>query len=326
MDQSLRKNILLGLFVLGGITLFIIGIFLVGSKNGMFQKSFPVTARFKNATGLKVGSNVRYNGVRVGIVKSVTLLNDTMVQVAMLIEEDKRPFILKDAVAAIASDGLMGDKIVNISAGNAGSQPLSNNDILETHNPINTDQVLATLTQSNENIKVITDNLKVLTTEINTNNGPAQMLYKDTVMAWKLKQSFTNLDAITGKVLTASESLQKVTAQIQNGNGALSEIINDTAFANNLSYTLDRLKQTSDELTRASGTLSQTLQHASSGKGAVNMFLTDTTLSGNVQQSMINIKNASKNLNENMEALKHSFLTRGYFRRQAKKEKQDEGK
>src|ERR1017187_1950238 len=116
MDKTLRKNIFLGFFVLIGIILFIVGIFLVGSKNEMFQKTFPITARFTNATGLKSGSNVRYNGVKVGIVKSVNLINDTLVQVDMSIEEDKRHFILTNATAAIASDGLMGDKIVNITA------------------------------------------------------------------------------------------------------------------------------------------------------------------------------------------------------------------
>ena len=68
MDKDLKRNILLGFFVMMGIILFIIGIFLVGSKNEMFQKTFPITARFTNATGLKLGSNVRYNGVKVGIV------------------------------------------------------------------------------------------------------------------------------------------------------------------------------------------------------------------------------------------------------------------
>ena len=323
MDKTLKKNILLGFFVLIGIILFIAGIFMVGSKNGMFQKTFSVTARFTNANGLKLGSNIRYNGVKVGIVKSVTLINDTLVQVDMQIEESKRRFIFRGAVAAIASDGLMGDKMVNIIAGKNSGEQVQNNDVLVSHNPLNTDQVLQTLSQSNDNIRVITENLKTLTSDIVSNNGPAQLLYKDSVMGKNLKQSFTNLDAITDKVLKASTSMQQITEQIQNGDGILSEIINDTSLAKNLSYTLDKLKATSDELTNASGELSQTIQHANSGKGTLNMLLTDTALSANVQQSMVNIKNASKGLNENMEALKHNFLTRGYFRKQARKNRKN---
>ena len=321
MDKTLRRNIFLGFFVLVGIFLFILLIFLVGSKNEIFDKTFPITAKFTNATGLKPGSNVRYNGVKVGIVKSVKLINDTLVQVDMQIEESKRGFIQKNAIASITSDGLMGDKLVNITPGDSDSEPVQDNDLIRARNPLNTDLVMQTLNQSNENIRVITDNLKTLTSEINANNGPAQLLYKNPEMANELKQSFSNLDAITGKVLKASGSLQQVTAQIQNGNGVLSEIINDTAMAKSLSYTFDKLKETSDELIKASGELNQTIEHANSGKGAINMLLTDTTLSKNLQQSMVNIKKASVGLDSNMEALKHNFLTRGYFRKLAKKKR-----
>ena len=321
MDKEFKKNVLLGFFVLAGIILFITGIFLVGSKNEMFQKTFPITARFTNATGLKLGSNVRYNGVKVGIVKSVDLINDTLVQVDMSIEEGKRHFILTNAVAAIASDGLMGDKIVNITAGKGNGDHVKNNDLLVAHNAINTDKVLETLSQSNENVKVITENLKTLTSEINSNNGPAQLLYKNPQMAEELKHSFSNLDAITGKVLNVSATLQQVTSQIQKGDGALGEIISDTILAKNLSYTFDKLRETSDELIKASSSLNQTIQHANSGKGALNMLLTDTVFAATVQQSVINIKKASVGLDENMEAMKHNFLTRGYFRKQARKNK-----
>ena len=321
MDKTIRKNILLGLFVLGGIILFIVLIFMVGAKNEMFLKTFPITARFSNATGLKVGSNVRYNGVKVGIVKSVVLINDTIVQVDMNIEEGKRGFIHTTAIATIASDGLMGDKLVNLIPGKTEGEVVKNNDIIHVQNPLNTDKVMQTLSQSNENIKVITDNLKTLTSDIASGTGTVQSLYKDTLMAKNLKQSFSNLDAITSKVLTVSNSLQQVTAQIQHGNGLLSEVINDTGLANNLAYTMDKLKETSDELIKVSGSLNKTVQSANSGKGALNMLLTDTAFSANVQQSMSNIKKASVGLNENMEALKHNFLTRGYFRRQARKNK-----
>ena len=321
MDKTLRKNILLGFFVLIGMALFIAAIFLVGSKNEMFAKTFPITAKFNNATGLKAGSNVRYNGVKVGIVKAVNLVNDTTVQVDMQIEESKRSFILTTAIATVASDGLMGDKLVNIAAGKGVGMQVHNGDVLQASNPLNTDKILQTLSQSNENIRVITDNLKTLTTDINSGNGPIQMLYKDGEVAKSLKQSFGNLGAITNKVLDVSTSLQDITAQIQHGNGALGEIINDTTLSRNLAYTMGKLKETSDALNTASGKLSETINHANSGNGTLNMLLTDTAFSATLRQSMDNIKSASKRMDEDMEALKHNFLTRGYFRKQAKKKR-----
>ena len=321
MDKSQKKNILLGLFVMAGIIIFIVGIFLVGSKNELFKKTVTISARFTNASGLKAGSNIRFNGVKVGIVKSVALINDSLVQVDMNIEESKRNYIPNNAIASIVSDGLMGDKMVNITTGKSSGVPIRNNDTIKSHNPLVTDQVLQTLSTTNENIKIISENLKKLTTDLNSENGTIQALYKDPKMADNLKQSFSNLNSITGRVLTVSASLQQMTAQMQNGNGTIGEILNDTTMGKNLVYTMKKLKETSDQLINVSDQISLTMQHVNSGKGAANMLLTDTAFSSNIQQSMINIKSASERLNEDMEALKHNFLTRGYFRKQAKKNK-----
>lgn len=327
MDKTKRKNVLLGLFVLAGIVLFIIGIFFVGSKNELFKKTFVISAKFTNASGLKAGSNIRFNGVKVGIVKSVTLINDSLVQVDMQIEEGKRNYILNNAIASISSDGLMGDKIVNITSGKGGGDIIKNNDMLKVHNPMVTDQVLQTLNATNENVKVISENLKNLTTDLNSGNGTIQALYKNPEMANNLKQSFNNLNMVSEKVLTVSKTLQELTSQIQHGNGLAGEIINDTVLGKDLVHTLDKLKETSNQLNTVSEQLSVTMQRANSGKGTVNMLLSDSTLSSNVAQSIVNIKSASVKLDQNMEALKHNFLTRGYFKKQEKKNKKaNEGK
>jgi phospholipid/cholesterol/gamma-HCH transport system substrate-binding protein len=315
MDKALRKFILLGFFVLVGIILFIVGIFLVGAKTGMFSKSFPISAKFTNAIGLKTGSNVRYNGVRVGIVKSVALINDTDVEVVMLIENGKRNFISKDAIAAIASDGLMGDKIINISPGGHGGAPVQDNDSLQAHNPVNTDNMMATLSRTNENVATISDNLRIMTSKLNSDNGPVQVLFRDSVMAQNLRKSFSNAALVTNQVLEVSESLSQITREIAHGNGALGRILNDSNMARNIAHTIDQLTITSDRLDRVSGDLQAALSHADTGRGAVNVLLTDTAFSNNLQQSIMNLRKASQKMDQDMDALKHSFLLRGYFRR-----------
>ncbi len=322
MDKSRRKNIILGLFVTIGIILFIFGIFQVGIKKEMFKKTFIISVNFRNTTGLKSGSNVRFNGVKVGIVKAVNLINDTSVRVDLQIEENKRVFIFKNAVASISSDGLMGDKLVNLTPGKGASEVVANNDIISGHDPLNTDDVMRTLSATNDNVKIISENLKVLTTNLNSENGTIQALYKDPEMADNLKNSFTNLSLLTGKVLAVSGALQSITSQIQSGNGALGEVLYDTTLGKDLSHTLNKMKETSDELNMVSGQLSVTMKNVNSGKGTVNMLLTDTAFSSNIQQSLLNIKSASKNLDQDMEALKHNFLLRSYFRKQEKKNRQ----
>jgi phospholipid/cholesterol/gamma-HCH transport system substrate-binding protein len=321
MEKSRRKNILLGFFVLAGIVLFIVGLFLVGSKNELFTKTFVITTKFSNATGLKQGGIVRFNGVKVGIVKSVTLLNDSVVQVDMQIEETKRQYIPSNAIASIASDGLMGDKIINITTGRGQGLPIKDNEIIAAHNPMVMDQVYQTLNTTNENIRVISENLKALTSDLNSKNGTLQMLYKDSAMAGNLRQSFNNLNAVSNRVLGVSNTLQQIASEIKNGKGLAGELVNDTALGRSLVFTVDRLKETSNKLNDASKQFEVTSQRINSGKGTVNMLLSDTSFSANLSQSLYNIKSASAKLDLNMEALKHSFLTRGYFRKLEKKAK-----
>ncbi len=324
MDRSHKRNIILGLFVVLGIALFVYGIFQVGTREEMFKKTITVTTTFSNTNGLKAGSNVRYNGVKVGNVKAVTLINDTTVQVDIKVEENKRPYILKNVIASIASDGLMGDKFVNLTANTSGAgnaAMIENGDMIESKNPLNTDEVLQTLNATNENIKVISENLKELTSSLSSENGTIQALYKDPQMATNLKSSFSNLNLITNKVLTVSNNLQQITYQIQSGKGTIGEILNDTTLGNNLASTLSKLKATADDLNKVSGQLSVTMEHVNSGDGAVSMVLTDTAFSSSFRQSILNIRSASDKLDQNMEALKHNFLLRGYFRKQDKKKK-----
>jgi phospholipid/cholesterol/gamma-HCH transport system substrate-binding protein len=321
MDKSYRKHIILGLFVVVGVVLFIVGLFQVGSRDEMFKKTFVITTRFANASGLKAGSIVRYNGVKVGNVKAVSLINDTAVRVDMRIEEGKRQFILQNVIASIASDGLMGDKFVNLTASKnpePGIAVVANNDNIKSRSPLNTDEIFRTLSATNENVKVISDNLKKLTTDLNSENGTIQALYKDPQMAKNLKNSFGNLNAITGKVLGVSKSLQQITDKVQNGEGTIGGLINDTTLGKDLAHTLTKLKQTSDELNKITGQLSVTMDHVNKGNGAVNMFLTDSAFSADIKQSMSNIKVASEKLDTNMDAMKHNFLFRGYYKKKEK--------
>jgi phospholipid/cholesterol/gamma-HCH transport system substrate-binding protein len=116
MDTHTQKfKIRLGLFVAGGLALFIFAIFIIGKQKNLFNPVFEISSKFYNVSGLQVGNNVRFSGINVGTVDDISILNDSTVQVKLLVKENVRRFIKTDCVVAIGSEGLIGDRLVIIT-------------------------------------------------------------------------------------------------------------------------------------------------------------------------------------------------------------------
>jgi phospholipid/cholesterol/gamma-HCH transport system substrate-binding protein len=90
------NNIKLGLFVLAGLLLLILGLYMIGRDSNLFGRNFELRARFENVQGLTPGNNIRYSGIQVGTVKKVKIISDTLIEVTMLIDEKMKSFIHKN--------------------------------------------------------------------------------------------------------------------------------------------------------------------------------------------------------------------------------------
>ena len=118
-SKEFKQNIRLGIFVMAGIALFLISIFYIGSERNVFNKTFTVSAIFKNVEGLTEGDNVWLSGVKIGTVKNVTIISEGKVIVTLSLKDKQNEFIKQDATAFIGSDGLVGNKIVVVRPGSA---------------------------------------------------------------------------------------------------------------------------------------------------------------------------------------------------------------
>src|SRR5690606_10533290 len=119
MKATASQKIKIGVFTIAGILLFVVGIFLIGSKKNMFGDTYMLYGIFNNVGGLEVGNNIRFAGINVGTVVGIRIESDTMIRVDMRMKGKVKPFLKTDAIAAIGSDGLMGDKLVTIASGSA---------------------------------------------------------------------------------------------------------------------------------------------------------------------------------------------------------------
>ena len=320
MEKTASQKIRLGLFVIIGLTLFVLTIYFIGSKQQMFGKTETLTAVFNNVAGLQLGNNVRYSGINVGTVRGIEIVNDSTINVEMQIDKTILPHIKKNAVATIGSDGLVGSVIINIIPGKGEALPIQPGDIIKSNNRIRTDDMLSTLNVTNENAAQLTADLLKITNDINNGKGTIGVLLRDSAMANDLKATIHNLKITSEKTSKTMDNLNRQIAGLDNKDNVIG-VLKDTVVGNKIKHIVTNLDSSSQEITKVVANLNTTISNAKDGKGAINYLSNNPKLVKQIDSTMTNINQASQKLNENLEALKSNFLFRAYFKKQAKAKK-----
>lgn len=222
-----------------------------------FRQRLHLKAQFPNADGLRPGSEVRLAGVRVGKVEEVKLLppsqnpNDSKVEARLAIDNtiDGQPAnqrIRKDSTAQLGAPNLLGsDKIINLTPGSAGSDPIAENDLLLPSS-------LNTSTLSNLAGPEIADQFESITKQINDitrkiNEGEGSL------------GRFLNDEAFYNNLNSTLQETQSVIRQIKSGEGTAGKFINDPAVYNNVNELSLRLNDIAEGLRRGRGTAGKLL-------------------------------------------------------------------
>lgn len=317
MAKEISRNIRLGALVITGACLLIVSLYLIGVKQNLFGSTFRIHAKFHNVNGLMSGNNVRFSGINVGTVESVEIIDDSSVNVTMVIEEKVRIYIKKNSIASVGTDGLMGNKLVNINSYKNHSKSIEEGDVLKTNRPIETEEMFRTLNSTNDNLKYITNDLKNITKKINSQNTLWSILM-DTVVAENVKQAIVNIKLTGNRTAIITGDLSKIIQEVKAGKGTVGALLTDTMFSNKFNQAIVDIKIITDSMALVSGDLRNISKGINNGKGVIGTLLMDTTLVNNLNKSMENIKSGSEGFSENMEALKHNFLLRKYFKKKEK--------
>ena len=314
MEKTTSQKIRLGLFVIIGLLIFILAVYFIGDKQKMFGKTNHLEAVFNNVNGLQLGNNVRYSGISVGTVRGIEMINDTTIRVDMIIDKTIFTHIKKNAIATIGSDGLVGNMIINIIPGIGEEASVQPGDEIRSRNRVSTDDIFNTLSKTNKNAATLTANLLKITDKMMDGKGTMGSLINDTLMARDLKETMRYLK-ITGK--EASETVLKLNQLIESldSKDNVIGVIKDSAVAQKIKNMVTNLDESSVGIDKAITNLNATIKNIKDGKGAINYLSNDPKLVRNIDSTMTNINQASFRLNENLEALKHNFLFRGYFRK-----------
>jgi len=196
MDTNSEKfKIRLGLFIIVGFLIFIAAVFIIGKQKNLFDPVFKISTTFYNVSGLQIGNMVRFSGINVGTVDNIIIINDSTVQVDMLVRKNIQKFIKSDSEVGIGSEGIIGDRILIISQGSNNEGMVQDGEELLSSEPIETDQIIASLEITAHQAEIITTELAQIMTSINSGKGTIGKLIHDPTIANDLGKTMDNLKA-----------------------------------------------------------------------------------------------------------------------------------
>ncbi len=322
MAKQVFNSVKLGVFVLGGLVFLVLLLYMIGKNRNLFGDTYVLKARFENVQGLVAGNNVRFSGIQAGTVKSIKILNDTVIEVTMLMDKKMLSIIRKDAVVSIGTEGLVGNKVVNIVPSGKPDVLAEEGDILASRKAVATDEMLQTLYKTNMDVAIIAADLKTAVQRINSSKALWSLL-NDESLPQGLRASVANIRLATDRAGNMLNNLDAIVTDVKNGKGSVGVLLTDTSFARNLNEAVVKIKSVGIEADSLAIEINRLVtgirNDVNSGKGTVNALLRDSMMVVKLNTSLDNIQKGTDGFNQNMEALKHNFLLRGYFRKQQKK-------
>ena len=321
MKTKTVDNAKLGVFVLSGILFLIITLYMIGKNRNLLGSTFSIKAVVNNVNGLVPGNNVRFKGIDVGTVKSIDIANDTLIYVTLTIDESMKSYIKQNALASIGTDGLMGNKLMNINSQPGQAPSVEEGSIIQSRKPVETDEMLRTLNTTNDNMQRITNNLTEITGKLNNSNSLWNLL-SDTVITQDLKFAMKDLRMAGSNTADLTKSAKRLVTRFETSEGLASTLFTDTTLSNKLHYSLGKIQQASDKTAFMINDLETVIAKLKSGEGTAGLILGDTALRNKLIRSAMNIEQGTVKFNENMEAMRTNFLFKGYFKKLEKEEKE----
>lgn len=307
-STSPRQSVILGLFIAVGGAIVVMALFAIGGIREGLQRRIPVTTVFAEVNGLKPGDAVWFAGVPVGTVKGVTFLGNG-VEVDLRIEEKSTEWIPSDVLARIGSDSLIGNKLVVLYEGTEGARTLQAGDELRAGTSITPEQIMAQFQLSNDNLLVITNNLKTVSTRLVSEEGSISKLLSDEQLYGQVTASVDGLKQASQAAVVITQDVARLTAELDRPGNLPYDLVHDTKIHASLVASAASLEG------MAAG-----LEKDMTDPGTpVGVLLHDQEAGADLGSTLANLDEGTQLLTENMEALQHNFLLRGYFKKQERK-------
>jgi phospholipid/cholesterol/gamma-HCH transport system substrate-binding protein len=319
-EVNIGKRVAVGVFISIGLAILIVAVFTIGGQHKAFVKSIRLHIIFDNVQGLQPGNNIWLSGMKVGTVKSIGFYGNSQVAVVLNVEKQAQAHIRKDSKARITTDGLVGNKIVVIDGGSDQAQPVADNDSLQSEHVAGTQELMTTLQASNGNLLEITGNLRTISKRLTESQGTLGQLINDPAIADRLRASIDNLRTATAGSEAMIANLRDFSDRLRQPGGLASQLATDTTVFSRLKGAVTQLGQAAAQVDEFSNSLRTAGAGLNDKNSPVGTLLHDQEAADNLQRTLKNLRVSSQELSEDLEALQHNFLLRGFFRKKDKQQ------
>ncbi|MFD2036889.1 MlaD family protein [Belliella marina] len=320
MRNDNKKSVLVGVFVLFGIAIMVAGILTLGGQQKRFVKSISLKAVFDDVAGLQTGNNVWFSGVKIGTVRKINFYGDSQVEIEMNVEDKSKEYIRKDSKATISSDGLIGNKIIVIYGGTTQAPIVENGDRLISEMPLDTDKMMETLQENNNNLVSITNDLKILTGKIAEGEGIIGAVLTDSTLAINFRNILLNLESTSAKSKNMLAELNSFSENLNKEGTLFNDLATDKELYGKLQSAVTDLQGTADNAQKMTDNLSTVTEKLNSTDNAIGTLLNDSEFNNTLKSTFVNLDSSTMNLNRGLEALEYTWPFRKGFRRMNKAE------
>lgn len=309
MNEPVNKRAIgVGAFILIGVLFLVGGIMMIGNLHSTFSQKMTISTVFQDVNGLAAGNNIWFSGVKIGIVKKTEFFGRNQVKVIMNINEESREYIRKDAKVKLSTDGLIGNKILVIYGGTSSALAVEEGDTLTNEIPLSTEEMMNTLQKNNLNILKITNNLS-------EGKGTVGKLLNNDSIYKSLEATSTSLKLASAHAQLLIASFSDFGTKLNKSGSLVNNLVTDTVVFNSLKSSVLQLHKVADT---ASVFISDLKQASTNTNTAVGVLLNDEKVGANLKATIQNLESSSKKLDEDLEALQHNFLLKGYFKKKEK--------
>ncbi len=293
-----------GVFVLGGLLLFAFGLFMIGDRQMAFAQKVTVYTEFKKITGLQPGALVRVSGAKAGSITQI-IPPDTpsgKFRVELEIVEDLHQLVRTDSLATIETEGLVGGNYLGITTGSDTAPIVAPNATIVGKEPLDLAELVErmgdTVTKVNDAVDGMKDDVQRAVVAIADTVDNANLLITG------VTGEVTKI-AASGALITADAA--QISEGIRSGKGTIGKLVNDDELYNRVTAIAKQTEETTAYARQLVLSAKETLEGFQSKDGAVQ------GMTASVKQTMDDASESMASFAENMEALKHNFLLRGFF-------------